>query len=154
MWLGLLLPVHVLYYTSPWRICQCKFWHYCVQSLMCIFVQFATKLILVVESVHRQPSFAYMVQNNRPFRWPVKGIRMGDHVQVMSIDLSARQQFSTMPCDGSLDDFRRDVKRVGNFDIRLSADIAQNNARFLIFWQEALRHSPPSRMFITSSPSR
>ena len=35
----------------------------------------------------------------------------------------------------SLDAFRRDVKRVGNLDIRLSADIAQNNARFLIFWQ-------------------
>lgn len=43
--------------------------------------------------------------------------------------------FRQCPAAVSLDAFRRDVKRVGNLDIRLSADIAQNNARFLIFWQ-------------------
>lgn len=43
--------------------------------------------------------------------------------------------FRQCPAAVSLGAFRRDVKRVGNLDIRLSADIAQNNARFLIFWQ-------------------
>lgn len=43
--------------------------------------------------------------------------------------------FRQCPAAVSIDAFRRDVKRVGNLDIRLSADIAQNNARFLIFLQ-------------------